>query len=220
MPARIGALSASDRSSPGSGGLHGGGSGGGAGGSPGGPSQQVNPDTGAGSTAAAPLLGQYQYQYQNQIQTQGQGQNWNQSVQRGSPRLNGYGGPVADASGALAAYSGAGYGERDGAVESDALLAGRGSGAATPDPPQLPPQLPPQRYQPGSEEAAPLVGPLPAVGDASPTLRELFGTWRGMDLEAGGVGQDRRGLPVGAGQSLLFSGAGLGIGGMNGPGRR
>lgn len=181
----------------------------------------MSPDTAAGFTAAAPLLGQYQYQNQNQNQGQGQGQgqgqNWNQSVQRGSPRLNGYGGPVADASGALAAYGGAGYGERDGAVESDALLAGHGSGAATPDPPQLPPQ----RYQPESEEAAPLVGPLPAVGDASPTLRELFGTWRGMDLEAGGVGQERRGgPPVGAGQSLLFSGAGLGIGGMNGPGRR
>ena len=174
----------------------------------------MSPDTGAGFTAAAPLLGQYQYQYQNQ--NQNQGQSWNQSVQRGSPRLNGYGGPVADASGALAAYR-PGYGERDGAVESDALLAGHGSGAATPDPPQLPPQ----RYQPGSEEAAPLVGPLPAVGDASPTLRELFGTWRGMDLEAGGVGQERRGgPPVGAGQSLLFSGAGLGIGGINGPGRR
>ena len=128
---------------------------------------------------------------------------------------------MADASGALAAYSGAAYGERDGAVESDALLAGHGSGTATPDPPQLPPQLPPQRYQPGSEEAAPLVGPLPAVEDASPTLRELFGAWRGIDLKAGGVGQERRGeLPVGAGQSLLFSGAGLGIGGMNGPGRR
>ena len=123
---------------------------------------------------------------------------------------------MADASGALAAYGGAGYGERDGAVESDALLAGHGSGTATPDPPQLPPQ----RYQPGSEEAVPLVGPLPAVEDASPTLRELFGAWRRIDLEAGGVGQERRGEPpMGAGQSLLFSGAGLGIGGMNGPRR-
>jgi hypothetical protein len=73
MPARIGALSASDRSSPGPGGLRGGGSGGGVGGSPGGQSQQVSPDTAAGFTATAPLLGQYQYQYQYQNQNQTQG---------------------------------------------------------------------------------------------------------------------------------------------------
>ncbi|OCK82298.1 hypothetical protein K432DRAFT_380526 [Lepidopterella palustris CBS 459.81] len=140
------------------------------------------------------------------------------------PRLAGYGGPVADASGALAARNRDSYGvqspfeDEDSHNSEDDTLLGADStphhrsltSTVTTDPPQLP-QL---RYQPDSEEAFPFL-PLPKTAGLMSPMR---GIWEEVDLEAGMgmMGQGWRGtgpgggVPVGAGQSLLFSGVGAG----------